>query len=218
MSEIEQLIQNNRSWAAGMVERDPDFFGRLARQQAPQYLWIGCADSRVPANEIAGLMPGELFVHRNVANLVVHSDLNCLSVMQYAVDVLKVKHIIVTGHYNCGGIIAALRNQSFGLIDNWLRHVQDVHHHHRDQIDPLDTESARIAKLCEINVLAQVVNVCRTTVVQNAWLNGQDLAVHGWIYDVKDGLVHSLVDAISDSGTARDLHCSGLKRVRRGVA
>lgn len=218
MSDISQLIQNNRAWASGMVERDPDFFGRLARQQAPEYLWIGCADSRVPANEIAGLMPGELFVHRNVANLVVHSDLNCLSVMQYAVDVLKVKHIIVTGHYNCGGVMAALRNQSFGLIDNWLRHVQDVHHQHREEIDALETESSRIAKLCEINVLAQVVNVCRTTVVQNAWQSGQDLSVHGWIYDVKDGLVHSLVEAIRDAGTAGELHSSGLKRVRRGVA
>lgn len=218
MSDIKSLIQNNRAWAAGMTERDPDFFGRLARQQAPEYLWIGCADSRVPANEIAGLMPGELFVHRNVANLVVHSDLNCLSVMQFAVDVLKVKHIIVTGHYNCGGIIAALRNQSFGLIDNWLRHVQDVHHHHRDEIDSLETESARIAKLTEINVLAQVVNVCRTTVVQNAWKNGQNLSVHGWIYDVKDGLVHSLVDNIGDAESARELHSSGLKRVKRGVA
>jgi carbonic anhydrase len=218
MSDIKSLIQNNRAWAAGMVERDPDFFGRLARQQAPEYLWIGCADSRVPANEIAGLMPGELFVHRNVANLVVHSDLNCLSVMQYAVDVLKVKHIIVTGHYNCGGIMAALRNQSFGLIDNWLRHVQDVHHHHREEIDSLETESARIAKLSEINVLEQVVNVCRTTVVQNAWQNGQDVSVHGWIYDVKDGLVHSLVDNIGDAESARELHSSGLKRVKRGVA
>ncbi len=218
MSEIEILIQNNRAWASAMVEEDPDFFGRLARQQAPQYLWIGCADSRVPANEIAGLMPGELFVHRNVANLVVHSDLNCLSVMQYAVDVLKVKHIIVTGHYNCGGIIAALRNQSFGLIDNWLRHVQEVYHHHREEIDALETESARIAKLSEINVLAQVVNVCRSTVVQNAWQNHQPLSVHGWIYDVKDGLVHSLVDAIADPDSASELHSSGLKRVRRGVA
>ena len=217
MSEIEILIQNNRAWASAMVEEDPDFFGRLARQQAPQYLWIGCADSRVPANEIAGLMPGELFVHRNVANLVVHSDLNCLSVMQYAVDVLKVKHIIVTGHYNCGGIIAALRNQSFGLIDNWLRHVQEVYHHHREEIDALETESARIARLSEINVLEQVVNVCRSTVVQNAWQNQQPLSVHGWIYDVKDGLVHSLVNAISDPDSASELHSSGLKRVRRGV-
>ena len=168
MSDINELIQKNRIWAARMVAGDPDFFGRLARQQAPEYLWIGCADSRVPANEIAGMMPGELFVHRNVANLVVHSDLNCLSVMQYAVDVLKVKHIIVTGHYNCGGIIAALRNQSFGLIDNWLRHVQDVYHHHRDIVDAQSTDALRRARLCELNVLEQVGNVGRTTVVITA--------------------------------------------------
>ena len=218
MSDINELIQKNRIWAARMVAGDPDFFGRLARQQAPEYLWIGCADSRVPANEIAGMMPGELFVHRNVANLVVHSDLNCLSVMQYAVDVLKVKHIIVTGHYNCGGIIAALRNQSFGLIDNWLRHVQDVFHLHREEIEALDTESRQVARLCELNVLEQVVNVCRTTVVQAAWQSGQDLSIHGWVYDVKDGLVHSLVGPISDPGTASELHSSRLKRVKRGVA
>ncbi|MES2470308.1 MAG: carbonate dehydratase [Verrucomicrobiota bacterium] len=218
MSDINELIQKNRIWAARMVAGDPDFFGRLARQQAPEYLWIGCADSRVPANEIAGMMPGELFVHRNVANLVVHSDLNCLSVMQYAVDVLKVKHIIVTGHYNCGGIIAALRNQSFGLIDNWLRHVQDVFHLHREEIEALDTESRQVARLCELNVLEQVVNVCRTTVVQAAWQSGQVLSIHGWVYDVKDGLVHSLVGPISDPGTASELHSSRLKRVKRGVA
>ena len=218
MTDINELIQKNRIWAARMVAGDPDFFGRLARQQAPEDLWIGCADSRVPANEIAGMMPGELFVHRNVANLVVHSDLNCLSVMQYAVDVLKVKHIIVTGHYNCGGIIAALRNQSFGLIDNWLRHVQDVFHLHREEIEALDTESRQVARLCELNVLEQVVNVCRTTVVQAAWQGGQALSVHGWVYDVKDGLVHSLVGPISDPGTALELHSSRLKRVKRGVA
>lgn len=218
MSDIDELIKNNRLWAARMTAGDPDFFGRLARQQAPEYLWIGCADSRVPANEIAGMMPGELFVHRNVANLVVHSDLNCLSVMQYAVDVLKVKHIIVTGHYNCGGIAAALRNQSFGLIDNWLRHVQDVYHLHREEVDALETESRQVARLCELNVLEQVVNVCRTTVVQAAWQNGQDVSVHGWIYDVKDGLLHSLVGPINNKATALELHSSHIKRVKRGVA
>ncbi|MDB6071865.1 MAG: carbonate dehydratase [Verrucomicrobiales bacterium] len=218
MSDITTLINNNRIWAARMIAGDPDFFGRLARQQAPEYLWIGCADSRVPANEIAGMMPGELFVHRNVANLVVHSDLNCLSVMQYAVDVLKVKHIIVTGHYNCGGIIAALKNQSFGLIDNWLRHVQDVFHLHREEIEALEGEGRQVARLCELNVLEQVVNVCRTTVVQAAWNTGQNLSVHGWVYDVKDGLVHSLVGPISDPATALELHSSRLKRVKRGVA
>lgn len=218
MSGIDELIQNNRVWASRMTAQDPDFFGRLARQQAPEYLWIGCADSRVPANEIAGLMPGELFVHRNVANMVVHSDLNCLSVMQYAVDVLKVKHIIVTGHYNCGGVMAALRNQSFGLIDNWLRHVQDVFHLHREEIEALESESRQVARLCELNVLEQVVNVCRSTVVQSAWQGGQNLSVHGWVYDVKDGLVHSLVGPISDSTTASELHSSRLRRVKRGVA
>ena len=219
MSDIQDLIRKNRAWAARRVGVEPDFFEKLARQQAPEYLWIGCADSRVPANEIAGLMPGELFVHRNVANLVVHSDLNCLSVMQYAVDVLKVKHIIVCGHYNCGGITGALRNQSFGLIDNWLRHVQDVYHQHREDIDGLETESARLAKLTELNVLSQVVNVCRTTVVQSVWKKGeQPLAVHGWVYDVKDGLLHSLVENISDAEAASELHSSGLKKVWRGVA
>ncbi len=218
MSNLDNLIHNNRVWAARMTAADPDFFGRLARQQAPEYLWIGCADSRVPANEIAGMMPGELFVHRNVANLVIHSDLNCLSVMQYAVDVLKVKHIIVTGHYNCGGIMAALKNQSFGLIDNWLRHVQNVYHLHREEIDGLDTESRRVARLCELNVLEQVVNVCRSTIAQNAWQQGQELSVHGWIYDVKDGLVHSLVGPIKNPGEASELHRSHLRRVKRGVA
>ena len=218
MSEIDELIKKNRLWAARMVAGDPDFFGRLARQQAPEYLWIGCADSRVPANEIAGMMPGELFVHRNVANLVVHSDLNCLSVMQYAVDVLKVKHIIVTGHYNCGGIIAALKNQSFGLIDNWLRHVQDVYHLHREEVDGLETESRQVARLCELNVLEQVTNVCRSTIVQAAWQHSQELSIHGWIYDVTDGLVHSLVGPIKNPSEALHLHSSRLKRVKRGVA
>ena len=217
MSEINLLIRRNREWAARMVSADPDFFGQLARQQAPGYLWIGCSDSRVPANEIAGMMPGELFVHRNVANLVVHSDLNCLSVMQYAVDVLKVKHIIVTGHYNCGGISAALQSQSLGLIDNWLRHVQDVYHLHREEMDALDTESRRSARLCELNVLEQVVNVCRTTVVQAAWKTGQEISVHGLIYDVKDGLVHRLVGPIRDQAAALELHSTRLLRVKRGV-
>lgn len=217
MSEINLLIRRNREWAARMVAADPDFFGQLARQQAPGYLWIGCSDSRVPANEIAGMMPGELFVHRNVANLVVHSDLNCLSVMQYAVDVLKVKHIIVTGHYNCGGITAALQGQSLGLIDNWLRHVQDVYHLHREEMDALETDSRRSARLCELNVLEQVVNVCRTTVVQAAWKIGQEIAVHGLIYDVKDGLVHRLVGPIRDQAAALELHSTRLLRVKRGV-
>ncbi len=200
-----------------MEAQHPGFFGKLAGQQAPEYLWIGCSDSRVPANEIVGLLPGELFVHRNVANLVVHSDLNCLSVVQYAVDVLKVKHIIVCGHYRCGGIMAALENNTMGLIDNWLRHVQDVYHHHRVELDGAETDALRRARLCELNVLEQVINVGRTTVVQNAWRNGQELSVHGWIYDVKDGLLHGLVDGISDPDEAGKLRAGDIKPVLRGV-
>jgi carbonic anhydrase len=175
-----------------MSRRDPHFFPTLSRQQAPEYLWIGCSDSRVPANEICGLLPGEIFVHRNVANLVVHSDLNCLSVMQYAVDVLKVKHVIVVGHYGCGGVRAALQGQKFGLIDNWLRHVQDVASKHVEHLTCLPDESARVDRLCELNVIDQVLHAAATTVVQNAWERGQNLAVHGWVYGLKDGLVRQL--------------------------
>ena len=175
-----------------MTAQRPDFFAQLSRQQTPDYLWIGCSDSRVPANEIVGLMPGELFVHRNVANVVVHSDLNCLSVMQYAVDVLKVGHIIVCGHYGCGGVQAALRNDKLGLIDNWLRHVQDVQHKHRRQLAGIPDESLRLDRMCELNVIAQVVNVCQTTIVQDAWARGQQLTVHGWIYRLQDGLLRDL--------------------------
>lgn len=175
-----------------MVRRDPSFFQRLATQQAPRYLWIGCADSRVPANEITGLLPGEMFVHRNVANVVVHADLNCLSTVQFAVDVLKVEHIIVCGHYNCGGVLAALRGDSHGLVDNWLCHVQDVRRKHADALAALDTEGERHRRLCELNVMEQVANVSQTTVVREAWKRGQPLAVHGWIYDVADGLLRDL--------------------------
>lgn len=196
MDTLPQLFQNNRQWAAEIESQKPGFFEKLAHQQSPEYLWIGCSDSRVPANEIVGLMPGDLFVHRNVANVVVHSDLNCLSVVQYAVEVLKVKHIIVCGHYRCGGVIAALRNTPFGLIDNWLRHVQDVYEGRRGEIEALGSEEEKIARLCELNVRAQVVNVSRTTVVQSAWERGQDLAIHGWIYDVSDGLLRALQDSV----------------------
>jgi carbonic anhydrase len=189
---LSNLLANNRKWAADVTARDPDFFARLARQQAPDYLWIGCADSRVPANEVVGLAPGELFVHRNVANVVVHTDLNCLSVLQYAVEVLKVEHVIVCGHYGCGGVRAALRNDKFGLIDNWLRHIQDVRDGHKPQLDALPTEAEKVDRLCELNVVAQVANVCRTTVVEDAWKRGQPLAVHGWIYGLKDGLAREL--------------------------
>lgn len=189
---LTDLLASNRAWAADVTRRDPDFFTRLSRQQAPQYLWIGCSDSRVPANEIVGLAPGELFVHRNIANVVVHTDLNALSVIQFAVDVLRVRHIIVTGHYGCSGVVAALREERVGLADNWLRHVQDVRWKHQAQLDALPNEGERINRLCELNVIEQVVNVGQTTVVRDAWARGQALTVHGWIYDLRDGLLRDL--------------------------
>jgi carbonic anhydrase len=192
MKLLTHLFDNNRRWAEQITRRDPEFFDKLSRQQSPEYLWIGCADSRVPANEIVDLLPGELFVHRNVANVVVHTDLNCLSVLQYAVDVLKVKHIIVCGHYGCGGVRAALRGDRVGLSDNWLRHVQDVRQKHETQLATLADETSRGDRLCELNVVEQVVNVCQTTVVQDAWLRGQALAVHGWVYGLRDGLLRDL--------------------------
>jgi carbonic anhydrase len=192
MRNLEDLLANNRAWASSIQASDPDFFSTLSRQQSPQYLWIGCSDSRVPANQIVGLLPGELFVHRNVANVVVHTDLNCLSVMQYAVDALNVRHIIVCGHYGCGGVQAALHNTQLGLIDNWLRHVQDVMQKHKQQLDPIEDERQRLNRLCELNVIEQVLNVCQTTIVQQAWARGQDLVVHGWIYGLHNGLLRDL--------------------------
>lgn len=189
---LEDLFTNNRDWAAELTRRDPEYFLRLSRQQAPRYLWIGCSDSRVPANEIVGLAPGELFVHRNVANVVVHTDLNCLAVMQYAVDVLRVEHILVTGHYGCGGVLAALREERVGLVDNWLRHVQDVRARHRAELDALPGELARHRRLCELNVVEQVTNVSQTTVARDAWARGQALAIHGLIYELSDGLLRDL--------------------------
>lgn len=189
---VAALFRNNRTWAERMVERDRRFFAKLAEQQAPQYLWIGCSDSRVPANEIVGLAPGELFVHRNVANVVVHTDLNCLSVMQFAVDVLRVGHIIVCGHYGCSGVDAALRQERRGLIDNWLRHIQDVQQQHEALLQQIPDGKARADRLCELNVIEQVSNVCRTSIVQDAWVRGQPLAVHGWIYGLHDGLLRDL--------------------------
>ena len=192
MSNIEDLLRNNREWAARITAQDPAFFLALARQQNPRYLWIGCSDSRVPANEIVGLQPGDLFVHRNVANIVVHTDLNCLSVIQYAVDVLRVEHIIVCGHYGCGGVAAAHANRTLGLIDNWLRHAQDVMQKHGALLARLADEETRLRRLCELNVIEQVINVAQTTIVQQAWERGQGLAVHGWIYALTDGLVRDL--------------------------
>ena len=191
MSNIQHLIDNNRRWSAQVHLDDPTFFATLARQQSPQYLWIGCADSRVPANEIVDLRPGEHFVHRNVANVVVHSDLNCLSVMQFAVDVIKVRHILVVGHYGCAGVHAALLNRRIGLADNWLRHIQDVRLKHANLIEGV-AEDLRPDRLVELNVIEQVVNVCQTTIVQDAWSRGQDLTVHGWVYALQDGLIRDL--------------------------
>ena len=196
---LPHLFANNRAWSEQIEKEQPGFFQTLARQQNPEYLWIGCADSRVPANQIVGLLPGELFVHRNVANLVVHTDLNCLSVMQFAVDVLQVKHIIVCGHYGCGGVRAALLQSRLGLIDNWLRHIQDVAQKHERLLAPLTDETERVAKLCELNIIEQVMNVCQTTIVQDAWERGQSLSVHGWIYDIQDGLLRDLGLCITES-------------------
>jgi carbonic anhydrase len=205
MRALPHLFENNRAWAARVTSIRPDFFQQLAGQQNPAYLWIGCSDSRVPANEIVDLLPGELFVHRNVANVVVHTDLNCLSVIQYAVDVLDVKHVIVSGHYGCGGVRAALDNRKFGLIDNWLRHVQDVRARHAATLGTIDDPDARARRLCELNVIEQALHVCETTVVQDAWSRGQQLTVHGWIYDLNDGLLRDLgfvVDGADDAAGA----------------
>jgi carbonic anhydrase len=203
MRVLNHLFLNNRAWADGIRRQDPEFFERLSRQQSPAYLWIGCSDSRVPANQIVGLTPGEMFVHRNVANVVVHTDLNCLSVIQFAVDVLKVQHIIVCGHYGCGGVLAALRGEKLGLIDNWLRHVQDVREKHRSALDSIGTEVLRHNRLCELNVVEQVTHVCQTSIVQGAWNRSQPLAVHGWIYGIGDGLLKDLEICITSAAELR---------------
>ncbi len=192
MKDVKQLLQNNRRWSEEIKQNDPEFFQTLAQQQTPNYLWIGCSDSRVPATQLVGLAPGELFVHRNVANVVVHTDFNCLTVLQFAVDLLKVSHVIVCGHDGCGGVLAAMQNMKLGLTDNWLRHVQDVMHDHEAILSGIDDETKRVNRLCELNVIEQVLNVSRTTIVQNAWARGQELAVHGWIYGIGDGLLREL--------------------------
>ena len=192
MAGLDRLFENNRRWAERMRAEDPAFFEKLAEQQSPRYLWIGCSDSRVPANEIVGLLPGEIFVHRNVANVVVHTDLNCLSVIQFAVEMLGVQHIIVCGHYGCGGVLASTESDNHGLIDNWLRHIQDVQQKHQGLLSAIGDDRARFARLCELNVIEQVVNVCQTTVVRGAWRRGQALTVHGWIYGLEDGLLRDL--------------------------
>jgi carbonic anhydrase len=192
MRDLNHLFENNRAWADDMTRQDPDFFTSLAQQQSPEYLWIGCSDSRVPANQIVGLQPGQMFVHRNVANVVVHADLNCLSAIQFAIDVLGVDHIIVCGHYGCGGVLGALRGDKFGLVDNWLRHVQDVRWKHQPELDTIADEKQRHRRLCELNVIEQVVNVAQTTVVQDAWGRGRTVTVHGLVYDIHDGILRDL--------------------------
>jgi carbonic anhydrase len=206
MGSLQHLFESNRAWAERLSSQDPEFFPRLSRLQRPEYLWIGCADSRVPANEIVGLLPGELFVHRNVANMVVHTDLNCLSVMQFAVDVLKVKHIIVVGHYGCGGVVAAMQRQRLGLIDNWLRHIQDVHAKHRESVAAIESSAARADRLCELNVIEQVANVCQASIVMDAWERGQQLSVHGWIYGLKDGRIRDLQTTVGAADEAQEAY------------
>ena len=192
LNDLQELLEKNRAWAETIKASDPQFFNVLAQQQTPQYLWIGCSDSRVPATQLVGLKPGDMFVHRNVANVVVHTDFNCLSVLQFAVDVLKVNHVIVCGHYGCGGVKAAMDNLQLGLIDNWLRHVQDVAQNHRSELGSIEDYERRVDRLCELNVAEQVLNVSKTTIVQNAWSRGQELAIHGWIYGISDGLIRDL--------------------------
>ncbi|HSN20003.1 MAG TPA: carbonate dehydratase [Usitatibacter sp.] len=210
MRSLPDLFEKNRAWSERIRRADPDFFPRLSRQQRPKYLWIGCADSRVPANEIVDLAPGELFVHRNIANVVVHTDLNCLSVIQFAVELLGVEHIIVCGHYGCSGVSAALQNQRIGLADNWLRHVQDVHAKHDGHVAALPGLAERIDRLCELNVIEQVANVCQTTTVQDAWQRGQKLAVHGWVYGLKDGLLRDLGATVMHPGEAASCYRAAL--------
>jgi len=210
MPDLSHLFANNKAWAARIREKDPDFFPKLSRQQSPKYLWIGCSDSRVPANQIVDLLPGELFVHRNIANLVVHTDLNCLSVIQFAVDILQVNHIIVCGHYGCSGVQTAFRHHRLGLSDNWLHHIQDVHQKHAQTLAGISEESKSYDRLCEINVIEQVNNVCQATIVLDAWERGQELAVHGWIYGLKDGLLRDLGVTISDPGKARSTYAAAI--------
>ena len=216
MPELKQLFENNRRWSERMRRQDPEFFSKLSGQQSPAYLWIGCSDSRVPANEIVGLLPGELFVHRNVANLVVHTDLNCLSVMQFAVDILKVSHIIVCGHYGCSGVGAALRRDRIGLSDNWLRHVQDVQQKHQESVAAARTEAAAGDRLCELNVIEQVANVCHTTIARDAWERGQPLAVHGWVYGLKDGLLRDLHTTVAAAEGSSGAYRAALAALERG--
>lgn len=213
MREIDELLERNRRWAESVKATQPEFFRQLSQQQHPKYLWIGCSDSRVPANQILGLAPGEIFVHRNVANVVVHADLNCLSVLQFAIDVLKVEHIMLVGHYGCGGVSAVLDGARHGLVDNWLRHVGDVMQKHRDAFDAIDTTSMKHARLCELNVIEQVVNICQTTVVQDAWDRGQKLDVHGLVYSLFDGRLRDLGISTHDHVTLAEAYVRSLAQL-----
>lgn len=218
MAELQRLFENNEAWAAAQVAADPDYFKRLASGQMPKYLWIGCSDSRVPANQILGLSPGEVFVHRNVANLVIHTDISCLAVIQFAVEVLKIEHIIVCGHYGCGGVHAACGSHQFGLIDNWLRNIKDVYRQNRAELDSMYDQDARADRLCELNVIEQVKNVCHTTIVQNAWASGQALLVHGLIYGLKDGLLRDLAVRISNPEALEAIYRTHARKREADVA
>ena len=215
MKRLSHLFANNSEWVERRTAEDPEFFASLAKQQDPEYVWIGCSDSRVPANEIVGLPPGELFVHRNVANVVVHTDLNCLSVLQYAVEVLKVKHVIVCGHYGCGGVMAVLSPKRLGLIDNWLRHVGDVYEKHKTLVLEAKSRPAQVDRLCELNVIEQVMNVCATTIVQDAWVREQSLTVHGWIYGLSDGRISDLGMTVSNFEELESVYASSLSDVSK---
>jgi len=206
MRELVHLFENNKAWAEGKVQSDPDAFLRLSKGQMPKYLWIGCSDSRMPANEILGLQPGDVFVHRNVANLFPHTDFNCLSVLQYGVEYLHVEHVIVCGHYGCGGVAAAMENAQFGLVDNWLRNIRDVLSHEQEELKAISDFDARYRRLVELNVVHQVMNVCHTTIVQNAWNRGQSLTVHGWVYDIATGLLKDLNCCISSLGEVKEAY------------
>ena len=213
MKNLKHLFENNRAWAQKVTDKDPEFFETLAKRQTPEYLWIGCSDSRVPANEIVDLLPGDVFVHRNVSNLVIHTDINCLSVLQYAVKVLKIKHIMVVGHYGCGGVRAAIETRADGVIDNWLGHIRDVHAKHRTWFSKVHDDDVMFDRLCEINVIEQASNVCNSTVVQEAWKNGQELTVHGWVYGLHNGLIEDLDFTVSSADQVEATYRRAIKQV-----
>ena len=206
MKHVPELFENNRKWVAHRVTKDKDYFKKLSTQQNPQYLWIGCSDSRIPANQVIGLEPGEVFVHRNVANLVANTDMNCLSVLEYGIEALKVKHVIVCGHYGCGGVKSAMEKTQLGLVDNWLRNIRDVYAHHKAELDAISNEKQRYARLVELNVIRQALNVCHTTIVQNAWARGEGLCIHGWIYDLETGLLRDLNCVVSGAHQIDEVH------------